>query len=294
MASSPAPIIGTVSTLIGQAFVREANGQMRPLRLGDVIREGDVVVLADGAQLEIQDEAGATYVPREGEALTAAALMPTHDVKAATVVASEDIDRVIASLEPGATGGQDGPAAGLTADAGGDGMTPGLRVERIVEEVGSREPTPPATGLSALAPERLDALAADAVSTVPGNPTTPSDLIPPQVSITPSNPLLSAGESTTVTFEFTEPIAGFGLGGVTVTGGSLSGLTQTGPTTWTAVFTQAGTEQPSITIGAGAYTDLAGNAGGGAHLTLAADTAAPSLTITAADPLLAAGESTTV
>src|SRR3990167_7947838 len=121
-----------------------------------------------------------------------------------------------------------------------------------------------------------------------------ADTTAPTLVISAADSNLAAGESTTITFQFSEAVAGFDASDVTVAGGSLSDFTQVDADTWTATFTQSGSDTPSISVANDQYTDLAGNNGSGDELTLAADTTAPTLVISAADSNLAAGESTTI
>ncbi|QNX71609.1 BapA/Bap/LapF family large adhesin [Acinetobacter seifertii] len=124
-----------------------------------------------------------------------------------------------------------------------------------------------------------------------------ADITPPTLAISASDLNLAAGETTTVTFTFSEPVTGFDATDVTLAGGTLAGLASTdGGKTWTATFTQDGTATPpSLSVANGTYTDLAGNPGSGASLAgLTADITPPTLAISASDLNLAAGESTTV
>ena len=65
-----------------------------------------------------------------------------------------------------------------------------------------------------------------------------------------------------VNFTFSEPPAGFALGDITATNGTVTSLVQDTATTWHATFTAANgfTGQGSVTINAGLFTDAAGNA----------------------------------
>ncbi|WP_419145780.1 beta strand repeat-containing protein, partial [Acinetobacter pittii] len=124
-----------------------------------------------------------------------------------------------------------------------------------------------------------------------------SDVVAPTLAITAADLNLGLGESTTVTFTFSEAVTGFDASDVTLAGGTLAGLsTADGGLTWTATFTQDGTATaPSISVADNTYTDLAGNLGTGASLAgLTSDVVAPTLAITAADLNLGLGESTTV
>lgn len=125
------------------------------------------------------------------------------------------------------------------------------------------------------------------------------DTVAPTLSIASDVARLKAGQSATITFTFSEDPGmsfhwdGNGNGGsVVVSGGTLSALSGDGPVR-TAVFTpDADTNggSASITVPAGSYQDLAGNAGSaGASPALSFDTLAPAAP---SAPLLAAGSDT--
>ena len=109
--------------------------------------------------------------------------------------------------------------------------------------------------------------AAGSDSAVVGDTTGPTVVI----STTDSN--LSVGEATTLTFTFSEPVTGFIAGDIVPTGGVISNLVQSAgnPAVWTATFTSTGGGSPSVSLPAGSYTDLAGNAGSAGSLNLNSD-----------------------
>ncbi|WP_165383077.1 Ig-like domain-containing protein, partial [Acinetobacter sp. WCHAc060033] len=72
----------------------------------------------------------------------------------------------------------------------------------------------------------------------------------------------------TVTFKFSEAVTGFEASDITVAGGSLTGLSSTDKITWTATFTQTGTDTPKISVADNSYTDVAGNQGSGDSIDL--------------------------
>ncbi|WP_227559017.1 Ig-like domain-containing protein, partial [Acinetobacter calcoaceticus] len=79
----------------------------------------------------------------------------------------------------------------------------------------------------------------------------------PTLAISATDLNLGLGESTTVTFTFSEAVAGFDATDITLVGGTLGALTTTDNITWTAVFTPDGTgTAPSITVADGSYTDV--------------------------------------
>ena len=109
-----------------------------------------------------------------------------------------------------------------------------------------------------------------------------TDGVPPAVAITSDNPgPLLVGDSATITFSVSEPVANFTSASVTTTGGVLSAFSGSG-TTYTATFTPTVGFVGNATIGVAgnAFTDAAGNGNiAGNIVTLAIDTVLPTLTI---------------
>ncbi|MCW8200772.1 hypothetical protein D8B23_20855, partial [Verminephrobacter aporrectodeae subsp. tuberculatae] len=136
------------------------------------------------------------------------------------------------------------------------------------------------------------------------------DLVRPTAAST--NPItladtdLGLGETTTVTFRFSEAISGFALDDIDLSQahGTLSGLRSTSGDgssgdTWTALFTPTANTTSltnTIAINLAGVRDIAGNAGQGSVRSgnYAVKTQGLTATITLADTALAAGETTTV
>ncbi len=116
----------------------------------------------------------------------------------------------------------------------------------------------------------------------------------PAVVISAADNLLAIGESTEITFTFDEAVTDLEASDIEVSGGSLSGLTQIDDTTWTATFTQEGSDAPVIAVIDDSYTDLVGNHGSGGSLELSTDLSAPTLAIRSDDLLLGEGETATL
>jgi hypothetical protein len=123
------------------------------------------------------------------------------------------------------------------------------------------------------------------------------DVAAPAVAITAGSSQLKLGQTTTITFTFSEdPGATFtwngSAGDVTVSGGTLSAISGTGTTRFATFTPDADTNDghASITVNAGGYADLAGNVGlAGVTPVLTFDTQAPA---TPSTPVLAIGADT--
>ncbi len=90
------------------------------------------------------------------------------------------------------------------------------------------------------------------------------DTLAPTLSITSDKTGFKAGDSTTLTFTFSEPVTGFGKNAIEVTGGVLGELVTANSTTYTATFTPtANTDlvNAGVTVTGDRYRDLAGNSG---------------------------------
>ncbi|MET0209217.1 MAG: retention module-containing protein, partial [Burkholderiaceae bacterium] len=117
---------GRVTGLWGTATIRDTDGKMRALKVGDLVHKGDVILTSqDGiVQLSPDDTATAAAAAARAESEPAtAANAPT--------TASPDIDRVISGLnDPDSA---EATAAGVTGGDGAGDLSPGLRVDRIAE-----------------------------------------------------------------------------------------------------------------------------------------------------------------
>ena len=109
---------------------------------------------------------------------------------------------------------------------------------------------------------------------------------------------MTKGETTTVTFTFSEVPTGFDLADVTVENGALSAFTVTAdPLVYTATYTPTDDLEDAtnmISVGTG-YTDAAGNTGtAAASANYTIDTLAPSVTITSDVSAVKIGETATI
>ncbi|MFM4962115.1 Ig-like domain-containing protein, partial [Aeromonas caviae] len=130
-----------------------------------------------------------------------------------------------------------------------------------------------------------------------GSDDTAIDTLAPSVVVHIVDDQLTVGETSDVTFTFSEKVTGFELGDLTVVGGTVTGLTTTdGGKTWTGTFTPTPgyTGEASVTVKDGSYTDLNGNVGTGGSDDTAIDTLAPSVVVHIVDDQLTVGETSDV
>ena len=163
---------------------------------------------------------------------------------------------------------------------------------------------PPATTTGTLADGlvRVRARAYDAQTGILGEEsdefTFTVDVVPPTVAVNIVAENLIAGQTSEVTFSFSEAPVDFTLDDLTVVGGELSNLVQSGtnPALWTALFTPSvgSIATASVTVNANSYTDAAGNSGAGGTDSVGIDTEAPTVTVQIAHDTLLAGEASTL
>lgn len=101
---------GTVTGVRGTAMRRGPDGKMHPLKVGDLVTTGDVILTSQDGIVQIDS--------------------PPDSTRTAKPAQGDEIDRVITGLNEGDS--QAATAAGLTGGADGN-LQEGLRVERISE-----------------------------------------------------------------------------------------------------------------------------------------------------------------
>ncbi|MGG4093635.1 Ig-like domain-containing protein [Paenibacillus lautus] len=126
------------------------------------------------------------------------------------------------------------------------------------------------------------------------------DTLRPTATIVVADTALSIGETSTVTFTYSEAVTGFTNADLTVANGTLSALSSSdGGITWTATLTPTSgiiDATNIITLDNAGVADLAGNAGAGTTSSnnYAIDTTQLSATIVVADTALSIGETSLV
>jgi Ca2+-binding RTX toxin-like protein len=118
------------------------------------------------------------------------------------------------------------------------------------------------------------------------------DAVPPTVTVDIVDDALNDTDSgSTITFEFSEPVEGFDLTDVSVSGGVVDTLVEVDSDSFTAVFTADDdlSADGSVTVD-GLYADRAGNAGSGGSDTVAIDRTNPTVSVVLDDSALSSGE----
>ena len=122
----------------------------------------------------------------------------------------------------------------------------------------------------------------------------------PTVLVALADSTLTAGETTGVTFTFSEAVSGFDVSDVVVENGTLSSLASSdGGVTWNATLTPtSGVVDASnvVTVTNSGYTNAAGNSGSGSSSSAnyTVSTVRPTATVALSDSALKAGETATV
>ena len=110
------------------------------------------------------------------------------------------------------------------------------------------------------------------------------DTTAPTGTVTSDHTSLIANQTATITFHFSEAVAGFNNADVKVTGGTLGSITQSSsdPAVYTATFTPTAeiNTTASVIVAAGSYTDIAGNAGASGAASFSENTILPDLLTT--------------
>ncbi len=132
-------IIGKVASIQGQAFIQAQDGSRRPLKVGDLVHEGEVILTADNSRVELEFNDGKPFLLRANETVTLDAAVigaelpePRNAALLDRVGELADITRAIAE---GSSLDQllEETAAGLTGGDGGDGGHSFVQLLRIAE-----------------------------------------------------------------------------------------------------------------------------------------------------------------
>ncbi|MFT6955878.1 MAG: carbon monoxide dehydrogenase subunit G, partial [Halieaceae bacterium] len=130
--------IANVVAVMGTAYARNAEGELRELNPGDVVLEGETVVTPDGSRVEMELTNGNPFVVSDVEEMAITRDLMTETAAGADESALEDesVDAVLAALESGEDLGDVLPAAAAGRAAGGAGGEGSnfIRLSRIVED----------------------------------------------------------------------------------------------------------------------------------------------------------------
>ncbi|RQW70878.1 tandem-95 repeat protein, partial [Halomonas sp. YLB-10] len=132
-------IIAIVVQVTGQAWARDAEGNLRPLAEGDRLTEGEVVITETGARVNLVQPDGTRLAQLGGEVEVAISEAINEQGSADDeVIEDAEVARVLALLEEGEGDlleALEAPAAGAAGGAGAEGGHDFVRLLRIVEEV---------------------------------------------------------------------------------------------------------------------------------------------------------------
>ncbi|QDF95793.1 hypothetical protein CJ010_04130 [Azoarcus sp. DD4] len=130
--------VATVVAVTGNAFARDSEGKTRPLKAGDVLREGETIVTSAGGHVELAMNDGSRLDIGEKQTVAVSADMDETIRPQAqdAQLAGADIERVIQALNQGGDldAALEAPAAGLAGGGGGAGNN-FVRLLRIAEGV---------------------------------------------------------------------------------------------------------------------------------------------------------------
>ena len=89
-----AEIIARVGKITGEAIARDLDGNVRRLKAGDPVRQGDVVQAADGGQVQLKLADGRDLEVRANEAAKIDAEVAAPDLPGATDSAVQDLSLI--------------------------------------------------------------------------------------------------------------------------------------------------------------------------------------------------------
>ncbi len=247
-------MVAIIKSVIGQVFAVSADGVKRQVFEGDRLVQGEQLLTGELGAVTLQTPDGQNIElgnNQQWPLLTGNAEQQDADTSRddllQAITAGIDLteslpDTAVGPAETGGSGNGGGHSFVVlettnqqvqldTADTSTNPPSPALTREFAQERTETR-----------LTPQQLDPVA-------------------PNASITANTASLQVGETAQVRFSFSEAIRGLSASAITVSGGTLSALTQVDATTWTATFTRGNSGAPNISLTAGSYTDQVGNPG---------------------------------
>ncbi|WP_445006117.1 retention module-containing protein [Halomonas mongoliensis] len=133
--------IATVISISGQAWARDADGNLRELRVGDTLQEGETLVTADNArvQLDFGDGLGPTVIDGGQQVAMTPELDSSQLAEPSEFSAlDEDLEALLAAIDEGEgdlLDALDATAAGAGPGGGADGGHSFVSLARISEDV---------------------------------------------------------------------------------------------------------------------------------------------------------------
>lgn len=133
--------IATVISISGQAWARDADGNLRELRVGDTLHEGETLVTADNAivQLDFGDGLGPTLIEGGQQVAMTPELDSSQPAEPSEFSAlDEDLEALLAAIDEGEgdlLDALDATAAGAGPGGGADGGHSFVMLGRIAEDV---------------------------------------------------------------------------------------------------------------------------------------------------------------
>ncbi|WP_183329308.1 retention module-containing protein, partial [Halomonas campaniensis] len=133
--------IATVTAITGQAWARDADGNLRELRVGDTLQEGEVLVTSDNGRVELDfgDALDPTVIEGGQQVAMTPELDPEQAVDAEEASAlDEDLEALLTAIDEGEgdlLADLDATAAGAGPGGAADGGHSFVSLARITEDV---------------------------------------------------------------------------------------------------------------------------------------------------------------
>ncbi len=122
----------------------------------------------------------------------------------------------------------------------------------------------------------------------------PVPLVYPTIVLSTNAESLSSGQTATITATVSAPAIGFAIDDIIAQGGSISNLQQTGPLTYTFVFTAGGGDDATIYVPANSFVNSSGIPNVVSNVLSITITGPPTVVLTSNKSSLAAGETATI
>jgi len=134
-------VIGKVASVQGQAFARAKDGTQRPLKVGDVVHENEVIVTGPGGRVELEFDNGKVFLLRANETVALDSAVVGSELpeprNAALLDRVSELADITRAIVEGSSLDQllEEAAAGLTGGSGNDGGHGFIQLLRIAEAI---------------------------------------------------------------------------------------------------------------------------------------------------------------